>query len=389
MNPLADDEPKRELIDGRTLDIEIEDLSDPGDVPSKYDPNLIRVDPRTFSLHHILDMIDSNELDLTPDFQRKKVWKEWQKSRLIESIMLRIPLPAFYFAADGDGLMHVVDGLQRISTIYDFVKGERDFNTLEGLQYLTKEQLGGFSWAQLGGSWRRRLQTTQIFVNVIDPQTPLPVKFQIFERLNTGGSPLTAQEIRNCISRQRSRDYLRKLARSESFGKATTYSLKDHPRMGDLEVVLRFCAFRLEREEELEPYEAFDSLDDFLTAASRRLDNEKKCPQKRLDQLVTDFECAMQNAVKLFGDRAFRKWYRGQTRKSPFNKALFESWSCILADYQWEQLAPHRDKIISAFQDALEKDVDFRESLAQHTSAPKYVRTRFLVIRGIVEKYVK
>ena len=86
-------------------------------VPFKpYNPELIRVDPKTFSLRQILDMIDDGDLELAPDFQRLKVWTSGQKSRLIESILLRIPLPAFYFSSDEQGGLQVVDGLQRLST---------------------------------------------------------------------------------------------------------------------------------------------------------------------------------------------------------------------------------------------------------------------------------
>lgn len=265
----------------------IEDLGDPGEVRSKYDPALIRVDPRTFSLHQIIDMLDAKELDLTPDFQRKKVWKDWQKSRLIESIFLRIPLPAFYFAADADGLMHVVDGLQRLSTVYDFVNGSADFSTLSGLEYLTEAQLGGVTWAALGGTWKRRLHTTQIFAHVIDPQTPMPVKFQIFRRLNQGGEPLTSMEIINSLCRLRSRDFLRRLANSPQFLDVTENRLKDHPRMADRESVLIICALHMQPD--IGAIQSYDELDDFLVTTARFLDSPHKFPDDKLKQIEERF----------------------------------------------------------------------------------------------------
>src|SRR5438105_4069803 len=93
-----------------------------------YDPEQIRVDPKTFSLRQILDMIDDEDLELAPDFQRLKVWTSIQKSRLIESVLLRIPLPAFYFSSDEAGALQVVDGLQRLSTIHDYVRGGKQKN---------------------------------------------------------------------------------------------------------------------------------------------------------------------------------------------------------------------------------------------------------------------
>jgi uncharacterized protein with ParB-like and HNH nuclease domain len=135
-------------------------------------------------------MVKEGDLELAPDFQRKKVWGPVQKSRLIESILLRIPLPAFYFSSDEQGLLQVVDGLQRLSTINDFVNGKF---VLNGLEYLQKD-VGGKRFETLPANWSRRVYSTQIIANVVDPQTPDQVKFDIFKRINTGGSPLNAQE---------------------------------------------------------------------------------------------------------------------------------------------------------------------------------------------------
>ncbi len=386
--PTDVDEPQAERIDGEKTKVEVEDQGDPGEARSSYDPNLIRVDPKTFSLHQILDMLDKEgELDLSPDFQRKMVWKPWQKSRLIESIFLRIPLPAFYFAADGDGLMHVVDGLQRLSTIRDFVKGNIAFKTLTGLQYLTEKHLGGLTWETLDGAWKRRLQTTQIFVHVIDPQTPTLVKFQIFQRLNQGGSPLTAQEIRNSISRTRSRTFLRECAESEVFRRATDHALDDHPRMADREAVLRFCAFRME--EDIGGYETHESMDDFLTAATRRLDNEKKFSEVRLRKLRMDFEQAMNNAWLLFGRHAFRKWPLENDRLFPLNKPLLESWGCVLADYIGLQLEPAKQAIIQAFRAAISGSEDYRDALGTSTANQRKVRLRFQIVRDILKEHAQ
>jgi len=381
-----DDVPKDSEIAGHAPDVEEEDLGEPPDLHSKYDPSQIRVDSKPFSLHQVVDLIAGGELDLTPDFQRNKVWKPWQKSRLIESIFLRFPLPAFYFAADGDGLLHVVDGLQRISTIYDFVKGGDDFNTLSGLEYMTIDQLGGLTWETLGGAWKRRLNMTQIFAHVIDPQTPFQVKFQIFQRLNQNGVPLNAQEIRNSISRKRSRDFLRGLAKSKSFLTATAYALADNPRMADLEAVLRVCAFRMEAD--IGPYASFDSLDDFLTAASRRLDQEQKFPASRLEQLRADFERAMQNGYRLFGRHAFRKWLVDQARRFQLSKPLLESWGCVLADYEWEQLAPHKEAIVTAFRTRLQEDSAYRDAISFNTASRRNVSYRLEVARAILTEHL-
>ncbi|WP_462188368.1 DUF262 domain-containing protein, partial [Frankia sp. CcWB2] len=180
--------------------------------------------------------------DLAPDFQRLKVWKPVQKAQLIESVLLQIPLPAFYFAEDKDGTLRVVDGVQRLTTVYDFVRGGREGAggfSLEGLEYI--RDVIGKRFEDLPALWRRRLNNTQIVANVIDPSTPRPVMYDIFRRINTGGTPLNAQEIRHCMSKKRSRDFLRDLTALPEFSIATAGALGRQRRMIDREVVLRFC----------------------------------------------------------------------------------------------------------------------------------------------------
>lgn len=149
-------------------------------------------------------------------------------------------LPAFYFAEDANGMMRVIDGLQRLSTVHDFVRA-KSFS-LAGLEYL--DSVGGRHFDQLPAAMQRRINNAQIVVHVIDPATPPEVKYDIFKRINTGGSPLNAQEIRHCMSLDRSREFLKQCALTDEFNLATNGNLKKHIRMDDREVVLRYCAFR-------------------------------------------------------------------------------------------------------------------------------------------------
>ena len=210
-----------ELFEGEPTGLEIEETSNGSESHKPWDPNEIRVTTKTFSLRNALDMIEEKSLELAPDFQRNKVWKPRQKSRLIESILLQIPLPAFYFAEDVDSRMRVVDGLQRLSTVRDFVRGDeygQQF-ALADLEYLKNEE--GNSFSELQPVLQRRLRNTQIVVHVIDPTTPPDVTYNIFKRINTGGTPLNAQEIRHCMSQSRSRNFLRRCAETDEFATAT------------------------------------------------------------------------------------------------------------------------------------------------------------------------
>ncbi|MDF5809950.1 DUF262 domain-containing protein [Pseudomonas aeruginosa] len=200
--------------------VEIEDTSR-GDAAAKpWDPTKIRITTKHFSLRDVVDQINDKEIYLSPDFQRDYIWKERQRTRLIESILLGIPLPAFYFNQDIDGTYQVVDGVQRLSTVARFMQ---DKHTLaeQDLEYLIN--LDGTTYSTLSPAELRRFRSTQIVVHVIEPQTPDEVKYDIFSRVNTLGSPLSAQEIRHAMSKSRSRDLLKKLSEMKEFDEATEW----------------------------------------------------------------------------------------------------------------------------------------------------------------------
>jgi hypothetical protein len=372
-----------EEIDGdEQTGVELErqmDDAEGSDVIRPWDPTTIRVDTKPYSLRNIVDMVKEGDLELAPDFQRKKVWGPVQKSRLIESILLRIPLPAFYFSSDEQGLLQVVDGLQRLSTINDFVNGRF---VLNGLEYLQKD-VGGKRFDTLPAIWSRRVYSTQIIANVVDPQTPDQVKFDIFKRINTGGSPLNAQEIRHCMSKKRSRDFIHRLVSRPEFRLATSEKLQDHPRMVDREVVLRFAAFRWNRAE----YSKYDTLDSFLTDLTKQIDSGK-INDNQLQKLEDGFVKAMKNAWLLFEAHAFRKWDKFSDRLNPFNRALFDTWSVLLADYEWEQLKPFKEVIVSSSRQLMSNNIAFLNAITTSTNMTSRIDYRFSAIDAILKEHV-
>jgi hypothetical protein len=360
--------------------LEEEEDSDP-DFKNPYDPKAIRVDPRVYSVRQLLDMIDEEEVDVVPDFQRLKVWKPWQRSQLIESLLLRIPLPTFYFSSDEDGLLQVVDGVQRLTTIHDFVR-KNDFE-LEHLEYL-QDAVGGKKFQDLEGSlWSRRILATQITAFVIDPQTPLRVKFDIFRRINTGGSPLNSQEIRHCLTRTRSRTFLKSLADSESFREATNGVFWNHRRMVDRELALRFVAFRLLPDVDI--YELTGSMDEFLTNAAMSLDNPAAVDDESLERLKSGFDLAMKNAMAVFDGHAFRKWFAGG-KPYPVNRALFDVWSVELSRYPRDVIARIAGPLKTRSQALLTDDLDFLEAVTTGTGSPAKVSTRFRKVQKIFKE---
>lgn len=304
------------LDTGTGVEAEIEADDAIPEIDRPWNPEQIRVNTKQFSLRNALDMIEDDSLELAPDFQRGRVWKLVQKSRLIESVLLQIPLPAFYFAEDTDGYMRVVDGLQRLSTIQDFVRGGAALGfALKGLEYL-KGAVEGKRFEDLPAPWKRRIYNTQIVTHVIDPTTPPDVMYDIFKRINTGGTPLNAQEIRHCMSKDRSRSILRNMTSTPEFNAATN-GMGGHIRMNDREMALRFAAFWLLG---TDGYAKSAAMDSFLQRTTTMLDSENEVDDAGVSALMSAFDGAMVNARLVFGYQAFRKWPWGSSGRNPINR---------------------------------------------------------------------
>lgn len=149
-------------------------------------------------------------LDLTPDFQRfAGIWSDIDQSKLIESLLLRIPLPTLYAAESREESWTVVDGIQRLTTIARFVDpeviGAKPLR-LRGLEHL--RQYEGKTYAELPGGLKTRIDETELIVHLIRAGTPEPVMFNIFARINTGGRPLTLQELRHALIPGKARQLL-------------------------------------------------------------------------------------------------------------------------------------------------------------------------------------
>ena len=353
------------------------------DIEHPWDPEDIRVSTRNFSLRNIIDMIAERGLDLAPDFQRLHVWNPVQKVQLIESVLLQIPLPAFYFAEDATGVMQVVDGVQRLSTINDFVTGAPERGggfPLVGLEYLS--DVKGKRFNDLPAVWKRRIYNTQIVAHVIEPSTPAAVMYDIFRRINTGGTPLRAQEIRHCISKQRSRAFLKELAATTAFEIATNGKLKNHRRMVDRELALRFVAFWCHGPE---GYLRSDSLESFLLRVTRSLDDEREVDDLALVDIRSAFERGLTLAHEVFGGYAFRKWPTGVDRLAPINRALFETWTVELARADRSVVRENSKEIKDLARQGMASDTDYIQSVSSATGDVRSVQGRFEKTRTFIQ----
>lgn len=360
------------ITENSSLDSDVED-EDVG-ITNPFDPAKIKVETKQMSLDTLIKRMKEGEIELSPDFQRNEVWKNPAKSRLIESILIRIPLPAFYMDGTNEDKWLVVDGLQRLSTLRDFiVKGTLVLTDLEFLK-----DFDGEKFSTLPRSYQRRIEETQVTVYLIEKGTPNDVKFNIFKRINTGGLPLSSQEIRHALNQGSVTSFLKELAESKLFMNATDNGIRDK-RMSDRECIVRFFAFVIT------PYTEYNgNFDVFLSEAMAKMNGMNNL---ELQKLRERFNRAMSIAIKIFGGKAFRKQLRGKTNRHPINKALFESWSVNLerlTDVEVAILEKNKTTLMNAFMGMME-DPEFHNSITQGTGYSLRVRKRFEGIQDIVQ----
>ena len=355
------------------LEVEIEDPR----IEQPFNPEKIRVRTTSITVELLVSRIRHNEIDLEPDFQRSFVWKAERQSRLIESLLLRIPIPVFYVAADENENWLVVDGVQRMFTIYNYVTDQFRLNQLEYLDKFNKKR-----YSDLPRQMQRRIGETQLVVNIIDPGTPEDVMFNIFHRINTGGITLNGQEIRNALHPGPVRQFLKTLAQTEEFLKATDETIKPD-RMADRECVLRFIAFYVD------PWEKYDDndLNGFLSGVMTKINN---MDTRYHEELAEEFKKAMDAAYRIFGSEAFRKRYdRNESHRRPISKALFDAWSVELARYapqEIDRLVEKREHIIDRFIALINSDSEFDRAISYSTGTPQRVKKRFHAIAQLVAK---
>ena len=291
-----------------------------------FDPTLIKIETKTPSLDTLIKRIDrgSIQMDTSGYFQRQDdLWDKTKQSRLIESILIRFPLPAFFFDASDDNNWLIVDGLQRLSSIRNFVVDKKQ--ALVNLEFLT--HLNGKRWDDLSDDLQRIIEESQVVIYKILPGTPADVKFNIFKRINTGGLVLETQEIRHALFQGKPSKFISELANSEEFKKATDNKIKTH-RMLDRDFANRFLAFYVLGVENYGSREYGQDLDAFMSKAMASIYDKS---DEELDRIKSKFSEAMRLARTIFGKETFRKVYKDYQRVPPINKALFDALSTQLA----------------------------------------------------------
>lgn len=361
---------KEDLYGGRSKEV----------ITKPFNPNEIDVDISTVNLGSLIDQLENDEIDLQPDFQRATdVWDNVKKSRLIESILLGLPLPSFYFSEDPvSQKLSIIDGLQRICAIRDFVLKKEDPLKLEGLQFL--KNFEGLTYSQLARPEVKRIKSLKITMNTLRKGTPLDVKYIIFQRVNTAGEPLTPQEMRHALNQGPAAIFIKELADMESFKKATNYSVRSK-RMQDRDFANRFVAFFI-------GYQDYTGdLDMFLNDKMGELN---RMTSEQREGIRVSFDKAMKCCYDIFKEDTFRKRYKLDDRRKPISKAVYDTLSVNIAWLSDEERTLLL-KNAEAFKDGMIRlfnDKKFNFSISTGTGQKYNVEGRFTMVKSLIKEII-
>ena len=358
-----------ELYEEQKLE-EPEGTGEEGDDPgSDYPLDKVLIRNETRTVHDVLRRMRQGQFIMNPDFQRDFVWDDVKQSKLIESVLMRIPLPVLYLAENQDGNMIVVDGLQRLATFRRFMDNDLPLR-LGKESPLTRKRFD-----DLDSRLQNRIEDCNLILYVIDAQVPERARLDIFERVNSG-VPLTRQQMRNSLYNGPGTRLLRQQAETSLFLNATGGSLR-RDTMRDREFVNRFCAFHLFP---LDQYRG--EMDDFLANAiilMNRMDDQE------LADISLRFQTGLRNNFHVFERHAFRKHRRDQDHRSVVNASIWDVMISGLSCIEPDVIKSRSDALREGFYRLMEDD-DFISSVTYGTNDTKRVTNRFRMAQDLFEE---
>ncbi len=342
----------------------------------KTTPRRIIAQPYDFSVQDLVNKINSGDIDLKPDYQRNYVWAsndniENKRSRLIESLLLNIPIPVIYFAEQQQTLKYeVIDGQQRLKTFDDFLN---DKFTLKDLEI--RDDVNGKLYSDLEQKDKDEIRKRSIRAIVVLNESDEEVKFEVFERLNLGSVQLTAQEIRNNTLRGTLNDLLKELAQNKDFRELLTLRLKaEQDNMAYEEMVLRFFAYHeigLKRVKNLSYF-----LTDFMK-------QNRSMPLERIESLKKLFIDTLYKVKKYLGRNAF-SIFQKKTKQwnTTSNRTLYDAEMLAFADTDIEKITITPENFQAKLKDLME-DGDFKKSLNEQAGG-KMIESRVESVKSIL-----
>lgn len=378
-----DDDKKDDGVDDAGTISFHEDREEAGE--SVYPIVNIKIDRQQYSIFELKRRYDRGAICLNPEYQRNYVWKSKQKSELIESVIMGIPLPLIYLAETMQGALVIVDGRQRLTTFFDYLDNKF---SLKGLNILP--ELNGCKFHDLEKDEDRRrfasvIEDFQLIIQIIKYPTPDRVRFDIFDRVNRGGTPLNNQEMRNALYQGHSTKLLKELAEKEEFKEATGHSISP-AHMKDRYIILRAIGFYFLRKGQLvkkngEKVKYKSDIEELLGITMEQLNRMSSEGIERLEQLFCE---VMECVYSTLGPDAFRI-PTDSGRRRPVSMTLFESLFYFFALLAEGESNAEREKICTAVDEMLEDSV-FLEALTYNVDSKIRVDDRFQVVTDKYEE---
>jgi hypothetical protein len=283
--------------------------------------NQLSTDRLDLSFGEIIRMYQDGDIIVRPAFQRYFRWNEDQRTRFIESILLGIPIPPIFVAADSDGVWELVDGLQRVSTILSFfgeLKSEDEGIRAKNNWVLTQSDkapaLEGFTYINLPELFKRNLKRATCRVEILNWNSSYDMRYELFNRLNTGGSILTTQEIRNCIYRDISDKFnvfLTRISTNNNFLELINLDDEKIEQMHNEELALRFISL-------------YKNKFNTNVSISQHMTNFMKDALESDNFAYDDFEVVFTNVFALLNKKPIDHSIFRQKRMGQFSTALFD-----------------------------------------------------------------
>lgn len=344
------------------------------------DRSKIRWDDKHWSIGELYRLFKDGDIDLQPDYQRGFVWKPSTQKRFLESILMRLPIPVVYVAETLDEKYEVIDGQQRITTIINFMDGKINLSNLKVLN-----ELDGKFYKDLDGNWKRVFQRYQISARALQSSCPPDLKFDMFERLNTGSAKLNNQELRNCICRGSLNKLLHHLAERDDFLRLMGWS-KPNERMAGEELILRFFVFY---------YTNIQSIKNYGNALTNYMRDNSDLTSERAEEHNKIFKLALHNCRTVFGETPFRMWRKpfgnGDNNgywESKGSGVVFEIMMTGLANYSKEVITKYSNPIKEEFVHLMSNDMQLYESIKLGTNTPDKMIYRNSIWRESLRKLI-
>jgi len=358
----------------------------------KVDLSKINIKQGLMTLDKVMKRILQNEIKIETStyFQRKGgLWSDEVKSRFIEALIVKQPVPAFYFDATNEDEWLIVDGLQRLSAVKQFVLDKENPLRLTGLYYLSDNEYFNKTFGELPRSAQRNIEEYEIIAYKIEAPTPKEVKYKIFKSINESPLILSDQEIRHALNQRTENDtispaeYVEEFSNNSIFTTIMQNNNKTSDRMEDREIVLRYLAFRLTKYENYSP-SMTEFLDDAMTKLYRISAND-------LERYKYDFEQSLTVMNEIFGQDAYRKRMYGLPEENFINN-LFEAWTYIFAilnDENRRKVLSKKNKIKEMVKLLINDEKYINSIDAKSPYTKENLRYRFNKINQFISNYIK